>query len=47
MKSRTIMMGALICAVALLATFEYSGAAQPASSSTNDKNYDDFHFFEF
>lgn len=34
MKNRTMMMGALICAVALLATFEYSGAAQPASSTS-------------
>lgn len=34
MKSRTMMMGVMICAVALVATFEYSGAAQPGSSTS-------------
>lgn len=34
MKSRTMMMGVMICAVALLVTFEYSGAAQPGSSTS-------------
>ena len=34
MKSRTMMMCGLICAVALLATFEYSGAAQPRAATS-------------
>ena len=35
MKSRTMMMCLVICAVALLATFEYSGAAPAAGGSSS------------
>lgn len=35
MKSRTVIMGVAICAVALLATFEYSGAATAAGGSSS------------
>jgi Skp family chaperone for outer membrane proteins len=34
MKSKTMMMGVVVCVVALLATFQYSGAAPAAGGAT-------------